>query len=105
LISVEAPAAETELVIPSQKQKAEEIHVGLSWTEGLGKYKLTKVVTLAPRFLIKSNLSEAISFREHGVAPKERSIINPGERCPLHFMRAGQEKLLTIAFPGLNAQW
>jgi vacuolar protein sorting-associated protein 13A/C len=92
-------------VIPSQKQKSEEIHVGLSWTEGLGKYKLTKVITLAPRFLIKNNLSEAISFREHGVAPKERSVVDPGERCPLHFMRTGQEKLLTVAFPGLNAQW
>jgi vacuolar protein sorting-associated protein 13A/C len=50
-------------------------------------------------------LSETISFREHGVAPKDRSVIEPGERCPLHFMRTGQEKLLTIACPGLNAQW
>jgi vacuolar protein sorting-associated protein 13A/C len=79
--------------------------VGVSWTEGLGKYKLTKVITLAPRFLIKNNLAEAISFREHGVAPKDRSIIEPGQRSPLQIMRMGQEKLLTVAFSGLNAQW
>ncbi|KAJ7038206.1 vacuolar protein sorting-associated protein 13 [Mycena alexandri] len=105
VFSFEAPSAETELVVASQKQKADEIHIGVSWSEGLGKYKLTKVITLAPRFLIKNNLSEALSFREHGVAPRERSIIKPGERCPLHFMRAGQERLLTVAFSGLNAQW
>lgn len=93
------------MVVASQKQRSDELHVGLSWSEGLGKYKLTKVITLAPRFLIKNNLSDAISFREHGVAPRERSIVNPGERVPLHFMRTGQEKLLTVAFSGLNAQW
>ncbi|KAJ7169902.1 vacuolar protein sorting-associated protein 13 [Mycena filopes] len=105
VFSFEAPSAETELVVASQKQKSDEIHIGVSWSEGLGKYKLTKVITLAPRFLIKNNLSEALSFREHGVAPRDRSIIKPGERCPLHFMRAGQERLLTVAFSGLNAQW
>ncbi|KAJ7634302.1 vacuolar protein sorting-associated protein 13 [Mycena polygramma] len=105
VFSFEAPSAETELVVASQRQKTDEIHIGVSWSEGLGKYKLTKVITLAPRFLIKNNLSEALSFREHGVAPRERSIIKPGERCPLHFMRAGQERLLTVAFSGLNAQW
>ncbi|KAF8216245.1 hypothetical protein K438DRAFT_1748990 [Mycena galopus ATCC 62051] len=105
VFSFEAPSAETELVVASERQKTDEIHIGVSWTEGLGKYKLTKVITLAPRFLIKNNLSEALSFREHGVAPRERSIIKPGERCPLHWMRAEQERLLTIAFSGLNAQW
>lgn len=102
---MEAPAAETELVATSQRQKSQEYHVGVSWTEGLGKYKLTKVITLTPRFLIKNNLPETISFREHGVAPKDRAAIEPGQRSALQIMRASQEKLLTVAFPGLNAQW
>lgn len=102
---MEAPAAETELIVISQQKKSDEIHVGLSWTEGLGKYKLTKVITLAPRFLIKNNLPEPITFREHGVAPRERCLINPGERCPLQLIRSGTEKLLTVAYPGLNARW
>ncbi|CAK5280530.1 unnamed protein product [Mycena citricolor] len=105
VLSFEAPSAETQLAVASQKQRADEILIGVSWTEGLGKYKLTKVITLAPRFLIKNNLTEAISFREHGVAPRERSIIKAGERCPLEYLRASQERLLTIAFSGLNAQW
>jgi len=93
------------MVVASQKHKFEEFHVGVSWTEGLGKYKLTKVITLAPRFLIKNNLAEPISFREHGVAPKDRFVIEPGRRSPLQVMRRRQEKLLTVAFAGLNAQW
>ncbi|KAK7058962.1 Vacuolar protein sorting-associated protein 13 [Paramarasmius palmivorus] len=103
--SLEAPAAETALVVSSPKQRGEEIHIGLSWSEGLGKYKLSKVITLAPRFLIKNNLSEPIAFRQHGVALRERSVIHPGERVPLQFLRQSEETLLTIAFPGLNAQW
>ncbi|KAG1749982.1 vacuolar protein sorting-associated protein 13 [Suillus paluster] len=105
VFSLEAPSAETEMVTPSLRQKAEEFHIGLSWTEGLGKYKLTKVITLAPRFIIKNNLQDPICFREHGVAPRGRAILNPGERCPLQVMRASREKLLTIAYPGLNSQW
>jgi vacuolar protein sorting-associated protein 13A/C len=105
VFSLEASAAETEMVVPSSRQKAEEYHIGLSWTEGLGKYKLTKVITLVPRFIIKNCLSDPICFREHGVASRGRTILNPGERCPLQIMQVSPEKLLTIAYPGLNSQW
>lgn len=104
-VGFEAPSAETRLVIPSEVVRNEEIHVGLSWSEGLGKYKLTKVITLAPRFIVRNDSSKPISFREHGAAPRGRPSLEPGERCPLHFMRMGDEKLLTMAFTGLNAQW
>ncbi|CAL1695807.1 unnamed protein product [Somion occarium] len=104
-VSLEAPAADTRLVIPSQTQRAEEIHVGLSWSEGFGKYKLTKVITLAPRFFVRNASSDPIAFREHGAPPRGRSSLKSGERCPLHFTRAGDPKLLTFAFPGLNARW
>ncbi|EIM83408.1 uncharacterized protein STEHIDRAFT_170692 [Stereum hirsutum FP-91666 SS1] len=104
-LNLEAPSAETELTVASNSQKNEEVHVGLSWTVGLGKYKLTKVITIAPRFLIKNNMAEPICFREHGVAPRGKSTLEPSERVPIHTMRAGYEKLLTIAFPGLNTEW
>lgn len=104
-VSLEAPAADTALVIPSQSQRGEEIHVGVSWSEGLGKYKLSKVITLAPRFIVRNASSEPIAFREHGAPPKGRSSLQPGERAPLLFTRAGDIRLLTFAFPGLNARW
>ncbi|KAJ3515399.1 hypothetical protein NLJ89_g1777 [Agrocybe chaxingu] len=105
LVSFEAPAAETELVVASQRQKADEFHIGLSWAEGLGKYKLSKVITLAPRFIIKNELTEAIIFREHGVTARDRSLVEPGQQCYFQALRHAEEKLLTIAYPGLNARW
>ena len=81
----------------------EEIHVGLSWTEGLGKYKLTKVVNLNPRFILVNCLNTNITFREHGGAG--RGNVAPGEKSFMHFMRTSDEKLLTLAYPGLNARW
>ena len=106
MISFEAPAAETELVVTSQRQKADHIYTGLSWSEGHGKYKLSKVITLAPRFLIKNQLPEAIAFREHGVAPKDLSLVESGGRCSnFQLLRSSNEKLLTVAYPGLNTQW
>lgn len=81
----------------------EEIHVGLSWTEALGKYKLTKVITLNPRFILVNHLSFDITFREHGGAA--RGTIAPEEKSFMHFMRASDQKFLTLAYPGLNARW
>lgn len=104
-VSLEAPAAETRLVLQSQSQKGKELHVGLSWTEGSGKYKLTKVITLSPRFLVKNCLLEPLIFREHGVPPHDRSMLQPGERASLDWTRVDQEKLLTVALPGLDAVW
>ncbi|KAM5536198.1 hypothetical protein V8D89_010097 [Ganoderma adspersum] len=104
-ISFDAPRAETRVVMPHQENRSDEIHTGLSWTEGLGKYKLTKVITLAPRFIVKNDFSQPLAIREHGVAPRGRAAIESGERRVLNFLRVGADKLLTVALPGLNAQW
>ncbi|KAL0951191.1 hypothetical protein HGRIS_007919 [Hohenbuehelia grisea] len=100
-LSFEAPAAETVMTIASQRA---ETHVGVTWSEGLGKYKLTKVVTITPRFLIKNDLGEPIAFRERSVG--DMVTVRPGQRHPLHTLRGAQEKLLTFKFGGLeNDDW
>lgn len=105
VFSLEAPAADAEMVIPSVKQRNEEYHFGLSWTEGLGKYKLTKVITISPRFMLKNDLPFPIQFREYKGLPRGRAVLESGERTPFQAMQAGEEKLLTIAYSGLNARW
>ena len=104
-VSLDAPAADMRLAIPLHTRQAEEVHIGLSWSEGLGKYKQTKVLTLAPRFIVRNASRSVISFREVGSTPRGRANLSSGERAPLHFLRMGDDKLLTVAFPGLNAQW
>jgi vacuolar protein sorting-associated protein 13A/C len=85
--------------------KDTESHIGVLWTEGQGKYKLSKVITLTPRFLVKNKLGQALHFREKGMPPSERSLLQPGERSALQYTRRGREKLLTVAYSGLNARW
>ncbi|KAF8516153.1 hypothetical protein BU17DRAFT_51124 [Hysterangium stoloniferum] len=102
-LSFEAPSAETALVLPTPKDT--ETHIGISWTTGQGKYKLSKVITLAPRFLVRNNLDQPLHFREKGMPPSEQSLLQPGERAALQVTRRGQEKLLTVAYSGLDAKW
>ncbi|KAG2023495.1 hypothetical protein CC2G_001143 [Coprinopsis cinerea AmutBmut pab1-1] len=105
MISLEAPSAETEVSVFTPRNSPDQLFTGLSWSEGQGKYKLTKVIVLTPRFLIRNNLSYPIVFREHGVIPRERAVIPPGERAALRVLRSSEDKLLTIAYSGINAQW
>ncbi|KAF8591826.1 vacuolar protein sorting-associated protein 13 [Ramaria rubella] len=102
-LSFEAPSAETAVSLPAPKDT--ESHIGVSWTEGTGKYKISKVITLAPRFLVRNSLDQPLHFREKGMPPSERSLLQPGERAALQYTRRGREKLLTIAYSGLNARW
>lgn len=50
-------------------------------------------------------LEETITFREHGNVPRDRQVLQPGERQAFIAFRKSAEKLLTLAFPGLDAQW
>ena len=104
IVSLEAPSAETELILDSPST-GEEVYLGLSWELGLGKYKLSKVVTIAPRFVLKNNLLKTLCFREHGVPPQEKATLDPTERAMMQVMKAREEKLLTVTYSGLNAQW
>ena len=61
------------------------------------QYKLTKVITIYPRFIVKNDLGEAIRFRELG--SKESVIVPSGERYSLEFLRAGHEPRLVLSYP------
>ncbi|KAF3086913.1 hypothetical protein TWF102_010860 [Orbilia oligospora] len=101
-VSFEAIGNIDDVVIASSARQ-EEIHIGISVTEGEGKYKMTKIVTLTPRFILNSKLSEEINVRES--ASSRIMTLKPGELLPLHFLRQAHEKQLTLCFPGLDNQW
>lgn len=101
-LSFEAIGSETEVVIPSAS-KNEEIHVGLTVEDGLGKFKLSKVVKLTPRYLVRNNLDEPINLREAGAT--DFVTAEPRKRLPLHFLRVGASKQMTLAYPGMNNKW
>ncbi|KAI9867788.1 MAG: hypothetical protein M1813_007610 [Trichoglossum hirsutum] len=100
--SLDAIGSNAEVVLPSATKQT-EIHIGITIQEGEGKYKMTKVVTLAPRFILKNKLNEDISVRE----PESPNImtLRPGQLLPLHFLRQAAQKRLCLCFPGMNNQW
>ena len=100
--SFDAIGSTFDAVIPSSNSKS-EMHVGISVAEGDGKYKLTKVVTVAPRFIIKNKVAESMQVRE----PGSSNIMNiaQGELLPLYFLQQVSEKQICLCFPGVNNQW
>ncbi|KAK9474293.1 uncharacterized protein V1510DRAFT_428530 [Dipodascopsis tothii] len=100
--SFEAIGGVTDAIIPSS-DKQSEIHVGISVSEGQGKYKLTKIVAITPRFVLKNRLGEPVHVREPGSS--NFLTVGPDELLPLRFMRMVPEKQLAMSFADAGAKW
>ena len=100
--SFDAIGSTFEAVMASTSNRS-EVHTGISVAEGEGKYKLSKVVTVTPRFIIKNKMTEDINVREPGSS--DLLTLKKGDLVPLNFLRQVQEKQLCLCFPGVNNQW
>ena len=100
--TLDAIGSSYEVVLPSTNNKS-EMHVGVSVTEGEGKYNLTKVVTLTPRFILKNKIGEELHLRE--AASSDVLKMKNNDLLPLNFMRQAPDKQLCLCFPGVNNQW
>ncbi|TAQ85401.1 hypothetical protein B7494_g6292 [Chlorociboria aeruginascens] len=100
--SFDAIGSTVDVMLPSLT-KSTEIHVGITVESGEGKYKMTKVVTLAPRFVLKNRMTEEINVREPGSS--ELFMLKPQALQPLHFLQKTAVKQLSLCFPGVNNQW
>lgn len=100
--SFDAIGSTFEVVLPARTGRS-EFHAGVSIAEGEGKYKLTKVVTITPRFILKNKLNEDLLVREPGSSNVLE--LKSGDLVPLHFLRQVPEKQLCLCFPGVNNQW
>lgn len=100
--SFDAIGSTFEVVLPSANGRG-EMHAGVSVVEGEGKYKMTKVVTLTPRFILKNKMNEEIQLREPGSS--NVMSLKTGDLLPIHFMRQAPVKQLCLCFPGVNNQW
>ncbi|MCJ1358957.1 MAG: hypothetical protein MMC33_008957 [Icmadophila ericetorum] len=100
--SFDAVGAPYNVVLPSTTQNS-EVHVGVSVTAGQGEYKLTKVVTVTPRFILKNKIAEAINVREPGSS--KITTMEHGDLLPLQSLRRHQDKQLCLCFPGISNQW
>jgi vacuolar protein sorting-associated protein 13A/C len=101
-VSFDAIGADVNVKLPAESGRS-EMHCGLSVIEGEGKYKLSKVVTIAPRFVVKNRLSEEIQIREPGSS--DAVSLHPGELYPLRFLKQTTGQQLSLCFPGVNNSW
>ncbi|KAI1388182.1 vacuolar protein sorting-associated protein 13 [Hypoxylon trugodes] len=100
--SFDAIGSTSEVALPSSR-KDSEIHVGITVEPGDGKYKLTKVVTLAPRFVVKNKIGEELVVRES--TSSKTMTLKAGALQPLHWLQKSATKQIALRFPGVDDQW
>ncbi|KAK5142504.1 Vacuolar protein sorting-associated protein 13 [Rachicladosporium monterosium] len=98
-VSFDAIGAIVDVKLAAASGRA-EMHAGLNVMEGEGKYKLTKVVTITPRFIVKNRLTEEIQIREPGSS--DFATLKPGELHPLRFLKQSTGQQLCLCFPGVS---
>ncbi|KAI1120705.1 hypothetical protein F5Y10DRAFT_272813 [Nemania abortiva] len=100
--SFDAIGSTTDVALQSTTKQS-ELHVGITVETGEGKYKLTKIVTLAPRFVVKNKIGELINVRE----PRSSNImtLEPGALQPLYWLQRSQTKQIALCYPGMDNQW
>lgn len=95
--SFDALGSSYEVVLPAASGRS-EMHMGVSVSEGEGKYNLSKVVSLTPRFILKNKIGESLDLREPGSS--EILKLENNDLRPMYFMRQVQEKQLCLCFLG-----
>lgn len=109
-LSVEAVGADSEVRVatvidgqPSPELSRGTLHSGFSYAEGLGKYKLSKVITLAPRFLLRNDCGYPIKVRQYRT--HLTMALEPAKRVPWHTFAFNAPTQYVLALDGLSAPW
>lgn len=100
--SFDAIGSTYTVALPNSKARS-EMHLGVSVSEGEGKYNLTKTVSIAPRFIVKNKVKEELLIREPGQS--DWMTLKDGELLPLRWLRQGGAPQLSLCYPGVNNQW
>ncbi|KAF2036721.1 vacuolar protein sorting-associated protein 13 [Setomelanomma holmii] len=100
--SFDAIGSTYTVALPSVKSRS-EMQLGVSIAEGEGKYNLTKVVSIAPRFIVKNKIKEELLIREPGQS--DWMTLKDNELLPLRWLRQGGSPQLSLCYPGVNNQW
>ncbi|KAF2130259.1 vacuolar protein sorting-associated protein 13 [Dothidotthia symphoricarpi CBS 119687] len=100
--SLDAIGSSYTVALPSTKSRS-DMHIGVGVSEGEGKYNLTKVVSITPRFIVKNKVKEELLIREPGQS--DWLTLTDGELFPLRWLRQGGSPQLSLCYPGVNNQW
>ncbi|OAD04505.1 hypothetical protein MUCCIDRAFT_141025 [Mucor lusitanicus CBS 277.49] len=101
-ISFEAVGNSQDVTLLS-KQDAYARHAGIKVEEGTGILRLTKLVTITPRYIIKNNMDIALKFCEFG--DDEVTRIDPGQKMPLYQTTKSSVRWLCLQLQELDGKW
>lgn len=101
-VSFEALGRVSEAIAPTSKS-SKEMNMGVTVGEGEGKYKLTNVITVAPRYMFFNRLGEDLVFVENGL--KEEIVVPSGVLMPLFGLRSEVKKNLRIKYLHSSKSW
>lgn len=83
--------------------KQAEMDVAVTISEGTGIYNLTKVVTIAPRYILKNTLEEPLQIVENGST--NVFTVGSNELLPLYGLRRVDNKSLLTKFVHGSKSW
>ncbi|CEP17102.1 hypothetical protein [Parasitella parasitica] len=101
-ISFEAVGNSQDVTVLS-KQDNYARHAGIKVEEGTGIFRLTKLVTITPRYIIKNNMD--IGFRLCEFGDEEVSAIDPGQKMPLYQTTKSSVRWLCLQLQDSNGRW
>lgn len=101
-ISFEAVGNSQDVTLLS-KQDAYARHAGIKVEEGTGILRLTKLVTITPRYIIKNSMDIALKFCEFG--DDEVTRIDPGQKMPLYQTTKSSVRWLCLQLQELDGKW
>lgn len=83
--------------------KRSEMNIAVSVAEGQGKYNLTKVITIAPRYIVKNMFTEPLQIVENG--SNNILTLEPNQLVPLYGLRCVDKKSLVVKFSRNLKSW
>lgn len=92
-IGVKAPVKGTQM----------GMNFGVTVSEGEGKYQLSKVITFAPRYVLRNALKEPIMLVENGST--KQFELAAGELTPLYNLRRTNETTMLLKFAHQGKAW
>lgn len=101
-VSFEALGRVSEAKAPTTKNY-KEMNMGVTVGEGEGKYKLTNVITVTPRYMFFNRLEEDLVFVENGA--REEIVVPSGVLTPLFGLRNEEKKNLRIKYLHSSKSW
>ncbi|ONH69567.1 Vacuolar protein sorting-associated protein 13 [Cyberlindnera fabianii] len=92
--------SQVDMVYPDKKTS---VSLGVTVNEGEGKYKLTNVVTLAPRYLLTNKFSQEIECLVVGSSEPFR--LTPGEHRALYGLPMVPRNQIMVRLLGGKSEW